>query len=540
MFYRLEYLRSEESPEYFLTKHWTIASQDQSAVVEGKGGGLFTYQPFTLYPYQREFLRLTQEHDNLNILKGRQIGFTEIIAGWMAHAALFSPGTPCFYASHRAQDAEKVSEAIREVGCARLSSHLIDAGLPVITNKLDDRLKFSNGSSIEIAVVGKGNPARSQTAAILVLDEFAFYDYQSRSLRSAESTTLRGGKRVISSTSKGMGNVFARLWLKEDSGYKSLFYGWQVVPGRAKNFQHEQLKSATNQAERAEVIREHPGSAQDAFMNVGRNVFDRDKIADQRPEIDNAVGQIGDLVEEAGILHFVPDALGPLTVFDRGRGAESRASAAVIGADVAMGLEHGDYSAAHVLGIDGRVLAVYRAKPDSYQFGEFLDRLGRWYGGCLIGVEAQGPGQTVLGKLMELGYPKIYRREKAQAAVGASALPTLGWHTSVQSKFQLTDAITEGLSSGWLRVMCAMTADELESFERVGKVQMEGKPFDDLVMSLGIAMMMIRYASDTAAAHDASIVKYSAEWWEKVAEYKKESHQRAGGRRRGFRRTVGL
>ena len=80
----------------------------------------------------------------------------------------------------------------------------------------------------------------------------------------------------------------------------------------------------------------------------------------------------------------------------------------LIVADVARG-DASDFSVFHVIKLETmEVVAEYRGKPNLGQFAGILDNTGREYGNCLLVVENNSLGISILEKLMDKEYPNLY------------------------------------------------------------------------------------------------------------------------------------
>lgn len=166
----------------------------------------------------------------------------------------------------------------------------------------------------------------------------------------------------------------------------------------------------------------------------------------------------------------------------------------VIGADVAEGLEHGDYSCAQVLSITrGSQVAMWHGHIPPDEFADELSKLGRWYGNALIGVEANNHGLTTVTALKNLRYPAIYR-DRSVDQVTKKPKNRLGWYTSRTSKPLMIDELAMALKAGELGVYDKRTLAELKTYVRDERGQMHGSPHDDTVMALAIANQMRKFS----------------------------------------------
>jgi len=186
----------------------------------------------------------------------------------------------------------------------------------------------------------------------------------------------------------------------------------------------------------------------------------------------------------------------------------------VIGADVAEGLGHGDYSSAHVISADtGIVVAHWHGHIDPDLFGEdVLVALGYFYNHALIGVESNNHGLTTLKSLARVGYRNLYKQRKMNHT-NPKVSDSLGWRTTSVSKPLAIDELNAALRDHALSLFDSLTVAELKTFIREANGKMHGSPHDDRVMSLGIANQMLKYVWLPEYRNDLEPRKNSLDWW---------------------------
>ena len=79
-----------------------------------------------------------------------------------------------------------------------------------------------------------------------------------------------------------------------------------------------------------------------------------------------------------------------------------------IGADVAEGLAHGDYSCGLVGDEDFNIVARWHGHIDPDLFGEELVKLARYYNEAYVGVESNNHGLSTLKAIQRLDYYNIF------------------------------------------------------------------------------------------------------------------------------------
>ena len=213
------------------------------------------------------------------------------------------------------------------------------------------------------------------------------------------------------------------------------------------------------------------------------------------------------------MITFVEEPDGPLRVWQEPEPGRLY----VVGADVAEGLEHGDYSCAQVLdAASGAQVAMWHGHVEADLFGDVLYDLGWWYNGALVGVEQNNHGLTTITRLRQLEYPRIYRHRTVDQ-VTKKVTVKFGWPTNRQTKPLMIDTLNAALREGEVTVYDKRTIYELRTFVRDELGRMSGSPFDDCVMALAIAVMMFPYATQASEVENPQAPRWSGAWWKEQA-----------------------
>lgn len=241
---------------------------------------------------------------------------------------------------------------------------------------------------------------------------------------------------------------------------------------------------------------EHPATVTEAFVFSGNQVFNQSYIDNQRNECYTPLYR-GDLEFHTG--KFIQRMTGNLLVWELPR----RGQRYVIGADVAEGIEGGDYSCADVLILPtGRQVAHWHGTIDPDSWGDILYHLGYFYGSerpALIGVECNNHGHTTIARLQHLKYPLIYQRETLDGPTGRK-VKKYGFLSTGNSKFKMIDTVNAELREGTSGIMCNPTLDEMETFVELRKNKSTSAygvygaqpgSHDDRVISYAIALQML-------------------------------------------------
>jgi hypothetical protein len=157
------------------------------------------------------------------------------------------------------------------------------------------------------------------------------------------------------------------------------------------------------------------------------------------------------------------------------------------GVDTAEGLGHGDQSCVQVLRYDtGEQVACYcdRLPPDLAAV--IAERLGRWYNGALLVVEANNHGIATIHTLRHLGYKSLYRRRQINRLYNR-VTEEWGFKTTRSSTPLIISGLDEALRNQEVMIHEPETFVELKGYVRDEMGRMGGSPFDDRVMALALA-----------------------------------------------------
>jgi len=171
----------------------------------------------------------------------------------------------------------------------------------------------------------------------------------------------------------------------------------------------------------------------------------------------------------------------------------------VIGADVAEGVEGGDYSAAYVLDCaDASIVAAWHGHMEPALFAEELTKLGNLYNRAMTCVENNpgGHGNLVLHKLSrDLGYPHIYTHQPVD--IRNPQQNRLGMRTDQRTRPMMIDLIGEYLESLGPKGEHGSINDrdllaELQTFGIMenGRSEAQAGCFDDRVIAFSLALLV--------------------------------------------------
>jgi hypothetical protein len=342
---------------------------------------------------------------------------------------------------------------------------------------------------------------------LVIIDEMAFLPNPSEAWASIEPIADVGGRVICLSTANGEGNIFHELWVGSQTNtnrFTGIFFPWS-----AGDRDEAWYESKKRDLPDWQLAQEYPSDPDEAFIRSGRPVFDLEALRACEPE-EPTRGYLHKIMGK-GMFEFREDG-GELSVWE----FPEPLQVYVIGADVAEGLGHGDYSTAHVINVEtGLVVAHWHGHVDADIYGEeVLHALGWWYNHCLIGVESNNHGLTTLKALQRTGYKNMFRQRRLGQR-NPTISETLGWRTTSVSKPLAIDELNANIRDSAIELLCKSTIAEMRTFIREQNGKMHGSPHDDRVMSLAIANQMLKYVWLPEYRPNMTPKKNTFEWWEK-------------------------
>lgn len=458
-----------EAFTYFCETYWFIKHPERGRIL------------FELRDAQKETVLRWITHRYTIVLKARQIGFSTLAAAYALWLAYFWPDRFVVMLSRTEREAIKLL-AKAKYGFKALPQWMRRRG-PTQTSDNQLKITFDNDSAIESLPSGN-DPARGESVFLVIVDEMAFLPNSEEAWASIEPIADVGGRVIMLSTANGSGNFFHLAWIGATTGvnlFHPIFWPWSAGDRDERWYEEKRMTMPSWQ-----LHQEYPSNPDEAFIRSGNPVFDVDALRDMETE-SPAVGYVAILSRRNS--EFRPSGQGELRMF----APPHKGGVYCLGADVAEGLEHGDFSSTHIIEAGtGAVVAHWHGHIDPDLWGELLAEIGWMYNNALVGVENNNHGLTTLKAAQRYGYKNLYRQRRL-AQRTADPTEILGWRTTAQSKPLAIDELHQSLRDGALRLRDALTIAELRTFVRDGNGKMHGSPYDDRVMSLAIANQMLKY-----------------------------------------------
>ena len=226
---------------------------------------------------------------------------------------------------------------------------------------------------------------------------------------------------------------------------------------------------------------EYPATPKEAFLGTGRPVFDAQKVHGLMEAAEGPVARYDCLT---GLRQWITKPGGRLKVWE-----EPRAGCHyIVSADVAEGLEKGDFSCADVIEHrTGRQVAQWHGHCDPDEFGVILMALGRRYNEAWLVPERNNHGLTTVTVIVNEGYPKIYAEMIPEPP--GKPRKRYGWVTTNATRPLIIDNLIMEVRESSHGIVCRETFDEMLTFkvQKNGKMEADTGRFDDRVLSMAIA-----------------------------------------------------
>jgi hypothetical protein len=189
-----------------------------------------------------------------------------------------------------------------------------------------------------------------------------------------------------------------------------------------------------------------------------------------------------------------------------------------IGVDTAEGLGHGDQSCVQVLDVaSGEQCACYceRIPPDLLAVVAY--RIGLWYNGALLVVEANNHGIATLTTLRNMRYRSLFRRRQINRLYNR-ATEEFGFKTTRSSKPLVISALDEALRADEVVIHEAESITELKGYVRDEAGRMGGSPFDDRVIALALAHHGRAFMHQREPEEGAKDDYMTLGWWARLGQ----------------------
>ena len=283
----MEWRKCVRSEKYFLENYWYIAHPAHGRIL------------FSLREAQEKALKEWSENRYSLTLKARQIGWTTLVAAHQFWLAFFHPDQNIIDLSRTERESVLLLKKTK-YGAKHLPDWMINRG-PKSLVEHQQRMAFDNGSQI-VSMPSASDPARGESASLVVVDEWAFLPSPEDAWASIEPVADVGGRIIGLSTANGSGNFFHHLWTGATTGnnkFSPMFFPWSATGDRDESWYESKRDSMLPW----QLAQEYPTTPEEAFIRSGNPVFDLDVLDAMQIHVE--AGRYGYLYEiQPKVLEF--------------------------------------------------------------------------------------------------------------------------------------------------------------------------------------------------------------------------------------------
>ena len=257
-----EWRKCQRDESYFLRKYWHIAHPAHGRIL------------FDLRRAQADALKHWSDNRYSLTLKARQIGWTTLVAAHQFWLAYFNDDQNIIDLSRTEREAVLLLRKTK-YGFSHLPKWMVERGPKSLVDH-QQRLFFGNGSQIT-SMPSASDPARGESATLIVVDEWAFLPNPEEAWASIEPVADVGGRIIGLSTANGSGNFFHHLWTGATAGnnkFATMFYPWSATEDRDQSWDESKKISMLPW----QLAQEYPTTPEEAFVRSGNPVFDLDVL----------------------------------------------------------------------------------------------------------------------------------------------------------------------------------------------------------------------------------------------------------------------
>tara|TARA_R110000822_G_scaffold33203_9_gene94908 strand:- start:518 stop:1408 length:891 start_codon:yes stop_codon:yes gene_type:complete len=281
-----EWRKCSKNEKHFLQNYWYIAHPAQGRIL------------FDLRNAQSEALEHWEDNRYSLTLKARQIGWSTLVAAHQFWLAFFHSDQNIIDLSRTEREAVLLLRKTK-YGFKHLPMWMLERG-PKSLMEHQQRMGFDNGSQIT-SMPSASDPARGESASLIVVDEWAFLPNPEEAWASIEPVADIGGRIIGLSTANGSGNFYHQLWVGATTGankFASMFFPWSATEDRGDAWYQEKIESMLPW----QLAQEYPTTPEEAFVKSGNPVFDLTIL--QEMDRHTIHGQIGDMWRNGSHVEF--------------------------------------------------------------------------------------------------------------------------------------------------------------------------------------------------------------------------------------------
>jgi len=435
---------------------------------------------------QTLMLEYMRDFNRLQVLKGRQMWVTTIVAIWFLRDCVLRPGIRCCVAAHDDRSAVEVGQFY--LGLYE-SNPLLRMLMPLRQSR-EHKLRFTNGSQIQFGTANsefwRGSPTQAAH-----LTECSFFDDLGKTVASLGDSVPKSGRIVMESTANGEGD-FYQMWRDPYSMYERRFLCWL----HHHEYRSDDAMPSDLTELESEYIRKHqllPDQASWYVYKLRTRPPDKRYLFDQEFP---ASAEVAFILSGSKFLKRQVPLPPAVEVRDHGTSRLLEYDPThqyVAGLDSSMGNDNGDPQALVILDVTAKAVAVtVEAGMPTPEFKMVARSILAEYRDPLTVIELTGGyGLEMCDYMREMGVPQ-YRTVQVRG-VATTLRAQHGWDTNKETRPILYggiyDAACGPLASRW-QIGCLRLAKNLNAlcYDKKGRPQAPSGGHDDLSVAFGLAL----------------------------------------------------
>jgi len=496
-----------------------------------------TFSPLKFNSYQKELTRIAQSEERdgkpvrIIVLKCRQIGGSTWGGAYNFHQTVTNPYRNSVVIAHDEDSTTKLFNM-----CKRFYDFLPKKMKPMKRFSNKKELKFENPdendreenpglmSGLEVETANNLTAGRGGSIQHLHCSELAFWKNASTVIGGLFQAVPYepGTSIIIESTANGVagnGQEFYERCMDAQSGksvFKLIFFKWtenteyEINPPECfimSEHEHDMVKlhpeltlrklawrrykienemGKTLMAPEDQFKQEYPLTISEAFISSGRPVFNQERINSDIHMARNITFDRVDIIN--GVT--VPSPKGFYKIYK----TPDEKKRYAIGADVAEGLETGDYSTMTILNKELEQVVSFHGHLHPDTFGAEMLKAGKLYNDAMLAPEVNNHGLTTLTHIMKAFYPSLYMREILDERTG-ELTDKAGWRTNVKTKILMLDEFVAAYRDGMTKINDIDLLQEMATLtlNPDGSVELNGK---DRVVSYCVALQAVKQVTE--------------------------------------------
>lgn len=359
---------------------------------------------FNLWPKQVEAYNLLHSSLLAIFLKSRQGGFSSLTGIDSMLLCALVPELTVLILSISGDDSEEFHNRAKGIYLSETEGMHAFRELSPIKKELVEETKWDNGSRFVSLPAVKGS---GMTADRVIIDEFFKIN------RTRAKITIREVlNNVVPTLDKRHGQLACVGTADGINQQKDMYFKGKDKSGSSRSLFFSCWDDPTMTIQRREQIvqdfgedhanQEYPRTDVEAFIASGRPRFDTKVISEYYGPLANShpVLFCGDIEEDGdGKQVLVQNKHGFLSIYE----AKEKRLMYYISADVAEGLEKGDYTHAGVYEVmSQRPVATFHGHMEPTEFGMYLSRMGRYWNNATLIPERNKDGVAVIAALRQV------------------------------------------------------------------------------------------------------------------------------------------